>query len=334
MDLDLSKIFQNANAPAPLNLKKYFNYALKKKYWILLSAVFFAIIAGTIVPMYLKMTQKFTTSSMIRFDDPRLSRGISAVTDFTAGMETISKASLFKSNSFIERVVDSLNLNLIVTTSRVKRTRLFKTITIGHDVLEGTYTFEIQLPTCKVYYESPITEQTSIIKEFDNLSDSVIILEENGLKLSLNASELINFEEIEFVVISILRASEIVKDVLTYNLDRTRTIMKIFYEHSDPEFSPYVTNKITDMFIEQLLEYKRFQTRSILKTLDEQLKVAQVELSKSERELRQFREQNPNVFLSQGRETLIGNLADNQTQIENIQNLPLTRTIRIRLRKR
>ena len=66
------------------------------------------------------MTQTFTTSSVIRFDDPRLSKGISAVTDFSAGMETISKASLFKSNSFIESVVDSLNLNLILTDIMTK----------------------------------------------------------------------------------------------------------------------------------------------------------------------------------------------------------------------
>ena len=208
-----------------------------------------------------------------------------------------------------------------MTTSGVKRTRLFKKVTIEPDALQGIYTFEIQFPTCKVYYEDPITEQTSMIKEYKNLSDSGILFDKNGLKLDLNKSELIQFEEIEFVLTSILRVSESVKEVFNYNLDRTRTIMTIFYEHSDPEFSPYVTNKVTDMFIEKLLEYKRFQTRSILETLDEQLKVAQAELSESEVELRQFRERNPNVFLSQGREALVGNLADNRTQFENIRNL-------------
>ena len=148
-------------------------------------------------------------------------------------------------------------------------------------------------------------------------------LHKNGLDIIVSTSELKKFKEIEFDVISELKAADYIKEKnnLNYDLDRTRTLMTITYEHSDPEFAPYVTNKVTDMFIEKLLEYKRFQTRSILETLDEQLKVAQVELSESEGELRKFREKNPKIYLSQDREALIGDLAANETQFDNIKNI-------------
>ena len=324
MNIDLSKLISNdSDAPAPLNLKKYINYLKKRKYWIFIIAIFFSIVVGIIMPVYQEKTKTYTTSSVIRFDDPRLSRGISAVTDFSAGMETVSKASLFKSSSFIESVVDSLNLNLIVVTADVKRTRLFEKIRIDSTALYGRYTLKIQIPNCKVYYENFETEKFSLIKEYNNITGNGFTLKENGLELHIKTSELQKYDKIEFDLIPVLKAASSVKEdtKLNYDLDRTRTLMTISYEHSDPEFAPYVTNKVTDMFIQKLLEYKRFQTRSILETLDEQLRVAQKELSESEAELRRFREENPNVFLTQGRETLVNTLANNQTQLQSIKNI-------------
>ncbi|MEJ2544737.1 MAG: polysaccharide biosynthesis tyrosine autokinase [Calditrichaceae bacterium] len=324
MDVDLAKLFQNENTPAPINLKKYFNYVLKKKVWILVIAIVFSILAGTLIPIYLERTKKFTTSAVIRFDDPRLSRGISAVTDFSAGMETLSKASLFTSNSFMESVVDSLDLNLVILTPKVRRTSLFSKINIGPDAVYGKYTIKIQTPTYIFEFEDPITKDRSIIKTLTDSIGTGLVFNKNGLDLFINTNELSKFDEVEFVVTSIQLASNFLKESLYYDLDRTRTIMTISFEHSDPEFSPYVTNNAADMFIKRLLEYKRFQTLSILNTLDEQMKVAQVELSQSEQELRQFREENPNVFLSQGRETLIGEMANHRVEIDNIQNLQLS----------
>jgi len=324
MNIDLTKLIsQDQNTPAPLNIKKYINYLVKNKHWIFINAILFSIIAGILMPVFIEKTKKYKTSSVIRFDDPRLSKGISALTDFSAGMETASKASLFKSNSFIESVVDSLNLNLIMITPEERRSGLFKKIKISPNASEGLYKFKIQDETCKIYYEDPVTEKTSMIKEFNNMPDSELIVNIMGLELRLNTSELKKFDEVEFEVIPVLKAANYIKeeDFLNYDLDRTRTLMTISYEHRDPEFAPYVTNKVTDMFIEKLLEYKRFQTRSILGTLDEQLKVAQAELSESEVELRKFREDNPKVYLSQGREALIGDLANNETQLENIKNV-------------
>ena len=66
MDVDLTKLFDNSITPAPLNLKKYLDYVLKNKYWIIVSALLFAIIIGFAVPIYLEKNKKYTTSSVIR----------------------------------------------------------------------------------------------------------------------------------------------------------------------------------------------------------------------------------------------------------------------------
>jgi capsular exopolysaccharide synthesis family protein len=81
-----------------------------------------------------------------------------------------------------------------------------------------------------------------------------------------------------------------------------------------------VTNSIADLFIDRLLEYKRYQTRSILETLEEQMSVAQKELSQSEEALRNFRSRNPRVFLSDARQSMIQNMAENEALVNTYQN--------------
>ena len=74
--------------------------------------------------------KEYTASVTIKFDDPRLSRGISAITDFTQAERTIGKVALLHTNSVLTKVVDTLQLNLRLGTSGIPRFTFFKKINI------------------------------------------------------------------------------------------------------------------------------------------------------------------------------------------------------------
>lgn len=323
MEIDLNNMESKIGKPPSINVKKYFHYLLKKKYVISGIAVVFAAIFGIIIPHYIQLYQEYTTSAIIRFDDPRLSRGIAAVTDFSAGMETTSKVSILTTNSFLEQVTDSLKLNFIMKTPQVRRTELFKKIVLAEEPVYGTYTLgrsDDEDHSYVLEFEDFETEKSHILRTFNVESNSVSQFRQNGLTVVFNNSVLKRYDEVAFVVVSKLAAANALRDKgLAYSLDRTRTLLTISYANKDPKFSSFVTNRIADLFIEKLLDLKRFQTKFILESLEEQLKVAEAELTESENALSEFRSQNPRVFMTDARQSVIAGIVNSETRVQTYE---------------
>jgi len=323
MEIDLTSVQSKTGKPPSINFKKYFQYLLKNKYVIIVIVFIFAAIFGIVVPHYIQLYQEYITSAIIRFDNPRMSRGITAVTDFSAGMETTSKVSILTTNSFLEQVTDSLNLNFIMQTPHVRRTELFKKILIEDEPFYGTYTLKRNSDENHSYdleFENTQTGKNQELHSFNVRSNTVSQFSGNGLTLTFNNSVLNRYEEVKFVVINRTAAASALRNkYLSYSLDRTRTLLTISYSNKDPKFSKFVTNKIADLFIKKLLEFKRFQTKTILVSLKEQLKVADTELAESENVLREFRSQNPRVFVTDARQSVIAGIVDSETRVLTYQ---------------
>ena len=107
------KINIRQSQPDTLELvKKYLDIIWRKKVWILL--IFLGVSAFWIVfySMFLGTSTIYSAHAIIKFDDPRYNRGTDAVTDF-AETQTEAKVALLQTRSFLERVVDSLKLNIV-----------------------------------------------------------------------------------------------------------------------------------------------------------------------------------------------------------------------------
>ncbi len=147
----------------------------------------------------------------------------------------------------------------------------------------------------------------------DNVKISI-----GGIDMELNSDKLPLNSSFSFALISQRSALDFLKEELGGSLDRYRIMLTISYTHIDPEFSSFATNTIANMFIEKLLDIRRYKTVAVLGTFEEQLKASQLELSRSEEKLRTFRERHPYLMLSSAGSDIVANLASNQSEVTSL----------------
>ena len=302
-------------------IKKYLNLLVQKKYLILLITISFGIIWIIFYSMFLKKPHLYTASAVLRFeDDPRYSARVSAVTDF-AQMQTESKLAVLNTKPFLEKVVDSLKYNLILVNPGIDRSKLFKKIEISDSALYGIYSLYYEKNNMKLFYTNKtekIENKIILTRQLDNQSN--IYIDKQGFKLVFDRAIIPKRDELRFMVIPLRGAVGRLNANLQASLDRrTRSILTITYSDFEPNFTAQVTNTVANLFIQQLLEYKRFRTKSVLESLEGQLRVAKTELERSENKLRQFRERNPFLFLSTSGQTVVSELGTQQQDLMKVQ---------------
>ncbi len=305
-------------------LKKYSKIIWQKKFWILL--IFILISAAWIVfySMFLKTSAVYTANAIIKFDDPRNTRRVDAVTDF-AETQTEAKVALLQTRSFLEKVVDSLDLDIRVKTPGVSRFKLFRKIQYGANAKYGSYKLVNAGNKIEVYYTNDNDKIKNLqINTFDLPSDSVFNLTINGLNVKFNVQYLKSLPQVDFNYIEKSIIINALRDKLEMRLDRSRTILTLGYKSTSPKLAAMVTNTIANYFVDQLLDYKKYTTTSMLKSFEDQLQAARIELDKSEAELRRFREQNPYLLLTDGGANIVTNLSAQQAE-QNALESSLTR---------
>lgn len=304
-----------------IDIFKYLLLIWQKKYWILLICTAVAIFWIVIYSMFLYKVE-YVTSAVVRFDDPRLNRGVGAITDF-AITDAYGKIAVLNTNSFLGRVVDSLHYDIMFPDYRINPTHLIKLVLKEKGARYGEYKLERQNNLLTVYYTNNLNNikdsilQKSIIKE-----DSDFTFKGNGLLIQFRTSDLKKFSEVKFHFVPKSVAINILNRNLDRSLDRSQTILTINFKGKNPEYSALIVNTVATLFTKQLLDYKRLQTTSILSSLEGQLSVAQRELEIAENNLRSFRESHPFVYLANDRQQLVTNLSDLENTVnENSQKL-------------
>lgn len=317
MNNDFLKNFDvDDSSPAPgmgkIDTKKYIRLLWKKKFWIFLIAIFVTAPWIVLSSFFLKKID-YTSSAVIRFNDPR---GVSAFTDF-AIMNTYSKLAVLKTRSFLGRVVDSLHYNLIFKSNEINPSIFVHNFEILPDTKFGKYKIEKELNSLAVSYTNDKAKiKDEVIQKIPITSDSTILLESNGLRIGFDRERLLGFELTEFAFIPTNIAINILLERLDTQLDRSQTILSISYKDKNPEYSALVVNTISDLFVQQLLDYKRMQTTSILTPLEEQLEAALKELDSAENEIKAFRKAYPLVFLETDRQRMVTQYADLEGEID------------------
>jgi tyrosine-protein kinase Etk/Wzc len=295
-------------------LKEYLNLLWGRKIWIIIITAVITLSWVFIYKLFLKEDQNYTSSAMIRFETSK-----SAVTDF-ATMEITGKLTILETRTFLKKVSDSLKLNIFLQTPGINRFELFKKIVFSDTAKLGEYRLSRVEDIINVFYSNKDEdiENKSILSTFIDL-DYPVILDINGIELELDASILNKHSEIEF---SYLSDRFVVGHLRTYlygELDRSHTLLTIYYSDRNPESCAVITNTIVNLFVEQLLEFKKYRTSAVVKSFEEQLKVAHLEVKKSENALRQFREKNPYLFLSSSGSNLVRDLSKSEGSLNNLE---------------
>ena len=305
----------------PIDLvKKYLKIIWQKKFWILLIFIFSSAIWVVLYSMFLKTSAVYTAYAIIKFDDPRDTRRVDAVTDF-AETQTAAKIALLETRSFLEKVIDSLDLDIRIKTPGINRFKLFKKVHYGTNTQYGNYKILNKGNIIEIYYTNDKDGIKNLkINTFTLPSDSIFNMSINGLNINVNVQYLKTLPQVEFnfveksIIINALRTK------LETRLDRSRTILTLGYKSTSPKLAAMVTNTIANYFVDQLLEYKRYTTTSVLKSFEDQLQAARKELDKSEAELRKFREQNPYLLLSDGGANIVTNLSSQESELNVAEN--------------
>lgn len=312
---------KNTQQTDPIDLiRRYLKIIWKRKFWILLIFIFITAAWTVFYSMFLKKSAVYTAYAIIKFDDPRSNRRIDAVTDF-AETQTEAKVAILQTRSFLEKVVDSLDMNIIVNTPGVNRFKLFKKINYDMQAKYGDYKLLNVGNRVDVYYKNDKDKVKNIqINTFELPADSVFNLSMNGLHIKFNTNYLKSLPQVEFSFVEKSVIINAVRNKLEMRLDRSRTILTLGYKSTVPKLAALVINTIANYFVDQLLEYKKYTTTSVLKSFEEQLQAARKELDKSEEELRRFREQNPYLMLTDGGANIVRNLSAQQTELDAVDN--------------
>ncbi len=307
-----------AQLQSTIDFSKYFKLMWKKKHWIMLFTVLISVLWFFAISMF-AIKPEYTSSAVIRFDDPR---GGIAVTDFGV-MDAISKRAVLNTRSFLGRVVDSLHYNIIYASEKINPATFVKSIEIVPEAKHGNYKILNHQTFLVVYFTNKEESiEDSVLKRIPIAADSCIIMAVNGLRLDFNPPQLLKYPQVEFSYIPKTYAVDILKENLTVNMDRSRTILTISYTDKNPGYAAVVINTVADLFVQQLVDYKRIQTSSILVSLQEQLQAAEREFTQAESQLREFREANPFVFLANDQQRMISQYADLEGDLEaNTKNL-------------
>jgi len=300
-------------------ISKYSKLFWKKKYWIIGITVGVSILWFIFFSLFLNEEMEYTSSVTIKFDEPRQTTNAQAVTDF-AQFGSEGKVAILKTNSFLAQVVDSLHLNLVLRTPGINRFDFFKRIDLSKDSKLGLYKLVLADDQLAVYYTNEmeeITGQEIHTQPFESLAE--VDLTFNGIHMVVDAGILMEFKEVDFSCSTVLQTTNALQQKMVGNLDRSGTILTIQFTYNNPHATAQIANTIASMFINKLLEHKKYRTSSILSSLEGQLKAADQSLKQSEEALSRYRERNPYLLLSDGGSSLVTNLADKRKELDQVK---------------
>ena len=321
MDFDLPSLTNNRQKQPKLHLKKYINFILAKKYWILISAIIFTILWYYSYLYYQAKIKEYTATAIIRFDDPSSRRDIAALTDFSAGIATRDKARMLNTNNFLKKVVDSLKLNILLSDTDLPRASFIKSIEFSEPLYYGSYYFKIEDDIKLFRSDADDGEKYILVKKYPLSERDSLVVEKGGMKAVFAIPEWFEEDEIYFNIVQDLYSYKILKERLSYVLEPRSNLMTLSFIHKNPQFAKYACNKIASIYIDHLLDFKKQKTISILKSLKEQLQISQAQLKTAERELKNFQEKNPRVYLTSDRGEFIRELAGKEVEGKRIRDL-------------
>ncbi len=284
-----------SNIQNEFELKKYIKLLLKRKKLIVATAFAFLLVWAVYVYKF-KSTPLYETRVTLAFEDPRQMGDINEVRG-KSNKENESTASLIKTRVLLANVIKELNLNFSIINENLTKDEAVKYLHLGDASMSGIYKLKIDKGKGRLFYANP-QEDVGEKKILEiNAGDTVTV---NDIKL-LPDWELLKskgIKTLEFQIRDMDRSIENLRNKLGYSMDRNRVILNATVRDKNPEWAAKIANTVAREFVAFNLSMKRRRTEEVLQILDNQLKIAQSELDKSNSKLKTFKEANPWVSIS------------------------------------
>jgi len=306
---------QNLN----LNLDyiKYVKLIWHKKHIVIGVTLLFTIAWYFIAKVMFSTKPEYTSSAIIKFDDTEFRSGVTDVSK----MQTQSKVMILETSSFLVRVIDSLGLNVIVTEPYVNRFSIIKNVQIKNINEVGRYDLKKNNGQIDIYYTNKIKEiENQIIGSLKDDQKNDIAFNTDDFSFKIDVDHFQKFNKLIFIFTENVQAVRYLRQQIIYSLDRSGTFLTITCKDIDPNAAAHLANVTASLFVDELFEYKRFRTTSILNSLEEQLEIARNELEESEDRYRIFRERNPYINLTASGTDIISKIGQNEVELRNKQN--------------
>ncbi len=287
----------------------------KRKKWLMLIIFAFGALFTMAVAYKLSPRPVYQTQALLQFQDTRSLNEINS----RGRPEFESKLGILMSRRFLGQVVDQLSL--VVRFSGVDRYEAVDTVYLRPNYLKGLFVLKKQKNKLTLYYTSQDrTIEEKKVLEIDYPEDRVI--EYGGVGLVFKDSYWENHDELIYSVNSRARAIENLLKSLGYQFkNRAKTLLLVTLKGEDRFLIAKTLNTILDLFVQENLNLKKYQTREVLSVLEEQLQTAKQELDQASQELKQFRERNPWVGLTPDATGIITGISNYEAQKSRLTNL-------------
>lgn len=297
-----------------LDLRKYY-LALVRRWWVILLITVGLTGAWAI---YLKsQPPTYEAEALIRFSnvtgaDPNLMR--SRITELT-------------SRSFAEKVVAQLGLSLRLEQQNshiMKRNEIFELFSTNNRPVAGAYVLTLSDDqTFTLSFRTSDEETNRIIKkgfineiteEFCTINGITFKLVSTGLQLPL---------EVPFKIISFRNAVKSFISRTEVLPDRSGTLMRVILTDSDPYLVAEMTNRLAEIFIEESASLKKRSVQSRRQILEEQLRLVEQKLDKSDKALKSFKEKY-STNLDADQQSQLKQLVTAEERKQNIETVAST----------
>jgi len=285
---------------------------IKRKKWVILAIFSVVFVVWTALAIKMGPRPIYKTNALLQFEDRR---SISAL-ESRGRQENEAKVGLLMSRSFLGQVVDKLSLE--VKFPRNDRIGVVDSIMIDKGFLEGKYLLKKKDNQLQLFYTSKDkTIEGKKVLDIPYPEDN--ILKYDGFRFVLKKEFWDTHDKVAFIIRSRENAIESLRASLKPSwMNRARTLLKIEIMGQDRYLIAETMNTLVDEFVKKNLELKKYHTREVLGILTEQLKTAQEELDKAEKELRRFREKNPWVGLTPDATGIVTGMTTAETERANL----------------
>lgn len=271
----------------------------------------------------LLVTPLWYSKTLIRVDEEQTSMlnapALSALTGLQGGGSQIeTEMRILSTRPIAEDVVDSLDLNLVVTSPRgYPRNLLFTGIGLNRETRKGAY--EIRPDGDGRYRVAAADDETPPLDREFASGDTVRL--PGGYFVLANLVEGRTSDgdplprAIDFEIALFQEAVEdLTKAMSVGRPDRTANVLQVGYRSTDPALVYAVPNAIAATFISRRNEVQKTEARSTVGFLEDQVEQTRLQLENVEDQLQNFRQGEQIVALGAEAQAQVEQLATLQTQ--------------------
>lgn len=284
----------SASPPAGVDIKRYIRLIQRKK-WLI--TVIFLVMAFLTFVVMVKFGPRpvYTVTTLLQINDisilsAGLGDGVQAQGD--------SKVGVLTSRTFLGNVVDKQSLALVF--DRIDRYAITDSVDIYGEYDDGQYLLQREDGNVKLFYtneDRDIKNKLIIDKPFPKN----YLVEFKGVKIYLKKDWWDHHNKRKFILNRKSKAVENLLGNLTPDFlnPRAKTLLQISYRGDDRALITETLNVLVNEFVKQNLNIKKFHTREVLNILTEQLASAKKDMDAAADKLKDFREKNPWVGLTE-----------------------------------